>query len=140
MARNCCGGCRGFASIIAHAELHFLGQSSLSSVVLTGIADTKTQKCHSDPLYKAQDERLAGKSGNSIERTPGQRVITMGVLWQVNLWGLDAIKTKGESVAVVLYMVGAWPLREGTGRIARCVALLPLSSILQLMVTIWSCP
>jgi magnesium chelatase subunit H len=25
----------------------------------------------------------------------------------VNLWGLDAIKTKGESVAIVLYMVGA---------------------------------
>jgi magnesium chelatase subunit H len=38
---------------------------------------------------------------------------------QVNLWGLDAIKTKGESVAVALYMVGARPVREGTGRIAR---------------------
>ena len=42
---------------------------------------------------------------------------------QVNLWGLDAIKTKGESVAVALYMVGARPVREGTGRIARCAGL-----------------
>ena len=31
----------------------------------------------------------------------------------VNLWGLDAIKTKGESVAMVLYLVGARPVREG---------------------------
>jgi magnesium chelatase subunit H len=37
----------------------------------------------------------------------------------VNLWGLDAIKTKGESVGMVLALVGAEPLREGTGRIAR---------------------
>ncbi len=44
---------------------------------------------------------------------------------QVNLWGLDAIKTKGESVAIVLYMVGARPLREATGRVAR-YELIPL--------------
>ena len=37
----------------------------------------------------------------------------------MNLWGLDAIKTKGESVAIALYMVGARPVQEGTGRIAR---------------------
>jgi magnesium chelatase subunit H len=37
----------------------------------------------------------------------------------INLWGLDAIKTKGESVAMVLHMVGARPVKEGTGRIAR---------------------
>lgn len=41
----------------------------------------------------------------------------------MNLWGLDAIKTKGESVAVALHMVGARPVREGTGRIARCASL-----------------
>ncbi len=45
---------------------------------------------------------------------------------QVNLWGLDAIKTKGESVAVALHLVGARPVREGTGRIARCVMRSPL--------------
>ena len=33
----------------------------------------------------------------------------------VNLWGLDAIKTKGESVAIVLHLVGARPVREGVG-------------------------
>lgn len=33
----------------------------------------------------------------------------------VNLWGLDAIKTKGESVAIALTLVGARPVREGTG-------------------------
>lgn len=43
----------------------------------------------------------------------------------MNLWGLDAIKTKGESVAIVLYLVGARPLREATGRVAR-YALIPL--------------
>lgn len=37
----------------------------------------------------------------------------------INLWGLDAIKTKGESVGMVLHMVGARPVKEGTGRIAR---------------------
>ena len=43
----------------------------------------------------------------------------------VNLWGLDAIKTKGESVGVALALVGARPVREGTGRIAR-FELVPL--------------
>ncbi len=43
----------------------------------------------------------------------------------VNLWGLDSIKTKGESVAIVLAMVGARPVKEGTGRIAR-FELIPL--------------
>eukprot|EP00271_Cylindrocystis_brebissonii_P004987 TRINITY_DN16942_c0_g3_i1.p1 TRINITY_DN16942_c0_g3~~TRINITY_DN16942_c0_g3_i1.p1 ORF type:complete len:1746 (-),score=312.16 TRINITY_DN16942_c0_g3_i1:714-5951(-) len=37
----------------------------------------------------------------------------------VMLWGLDAIKTRGESVAIALALVGAFPLKEGTGRIAR---------------------
>ena len=32
---------------------------------------------------------------------------------QVNLWGLDAIKTKGESVGIVLHLLGARPLSEG---------------------------
>ncbi|WIA37068.1 hypothetical protein OEZ86_014043 [Tetradesmus obliquus] len=46
----------------------------------------------------------------------------------INLWGLDAIKTKGESVAMVLHMVGARPVKEGTGRIAR-YELIPLSEM-----------
>lgn len=50
---------------------------------------------------------------------------------QVNLWGLDAIKTKGESVAIVLHLVGARPLREATGRVAR-YELVPLKVCLQM--------
>ena len=33
----------------------------------------------------------------------------------VTLWGLDAIKTRGESVAILLALVGAKPILEGTG-------------------------
>ena len=36
----------------------------------------------------------------------------------VTLWGLDTIKTKGESVAILLALVGAEPLRE-----VRCALL-----------------
>lgn len=46
----------------------------------------------------------------------------------VNLWGLDSIKTKGESVGIVLALVGARPLQEGTGRIAR-YELMPLEDL-----------
>ncbi|MBE9042055.1 magnesium chelatase subunit H, partial [Oscillatoriales cyanobacterium LEGE 11467] len=37
----------------------------------------------------------------------------------VMLWGLDAIKTKGESIGILLELVGAKPIKEGTGRIVR---------------------
>jgi magnesium chelatase subunit H len=46
----------------------------------------------------------------------------------VNVWGLDAIKTRGESVAIVLALVGAVPVREGTGRIVR-YDLIPLGEL-----------
>ena len=46
----------------------------------------------------------------------------------VNLWGLDAIKTKGETVAMALHFVGARPVKEGTGRIAR-FELIPLEEL-----------
>lgn len=46
----------------------------------------------------------------------------------VNLWGLDAIKTKGESVALALHLVGARPVKEGTGRIVR-FELVPLAEL-----------
>ena len=35
----------------------------------------------------------------------------------VMLWGLDSIKTKGESLGILLELVGAEPVKEGTGRI-----------------------
>ena len=46
----------------------------------------------------------------------------------VSLWGLDAIKTKGESVAIALTLVGARPIKEGTGRIVR-FELIPLEEL-----------
>ncbi|ANV90054.1 magnesium chelatase subunit H [Picosynechococcus sp. PCC 8807] len=46
----------------------------------------------------------------------------------VMLWGLDAIKTKGESLGILLELVGAEPIKEGTGRIVR-YGLLPLEVV-----------
>ena len=46
----------------------------------------------------------------------------------VMLWGLDAIKTKGESLGIVLELVGAEPVKEGTGRIVR-YELKPLEEV-----------
>jgi magnesium chelatase subunit H len=44
------------------------------------------------------------------------------------LWGLDAIKTKGESIAVVLGLIGARPLKDGQGKVGR-YALIPLAEL-----------
>lgn len=46
----------------------------------------------------------------------------------VMLWGLDAIKTKGESIGILLELVGAEPVKEGTGRIVR-YELKPISEV-----------
>ncbi|MCT7965328.1 magnesium chelatase subunit H [Laspinema sp. D1] len=46
----------------------------------------------------------------------------------VMLWGLDIIKTRGESLAILLELVGAEPIKEGTGRIVR-YELQPLDQV-----------
>ncbi|MGB7247510.1 MAG: magnesium chelatase subunit H [Phormidesmis sp.] len=46
----------------------------------------------------------------------------------VMLWGLDAIKTKGESLGILLELVGAAPVKEGTGRVVR-YDLIPLAEL-----------
>ena len=46
----------------------------------------------------------------------------------VMLWGLDAIKTKGESLGILMELVGAEPIKEGTGRIVR-YGLKPLEEL-----------
>ncbi len=46
----------------------------------------------------------------------------------VMLWGLDSIKTKGESLGILLELVGAEPVKEGTGRIVR-YELKPVESV-----------
>lgn len=44
------------------------------------------------------------------------------------MWGLDAIKTRGESVAIALSLIGAEPIKEGTGRVVK-YELVPLSEL-----------
>ena len=46
----------------------------------------------------------------------------------VALWGLDTIKTRGEAIAIVLALVGARPVKEGTGRTV-CFELIPLDEL-----------
>jgi len=46
----------------------------------------------------------------------------------VMLWGLDTIKTKGEAIGTLLELVGAEPIKEGTGRIVR-YDLIPLAQL-----------
>ena len=46
----------------------------------------------------------------------------------VMLWGLDAIKTRGESVAILLALVGARPVKEATGRVVK-YELVPLAEL-----------
>lgn len=46
----------------------------------------------------------------------------------VTLWGLDTIKTRGESIAIVLSLVGARPVKEGTGRTVN-FELVPLNEL-----------
>ncbi len=46
----------------------------------------------------------------------------------VMLWGLDAIKTKGESLGILLELVGAEPVKEGTGRVV-CYGLKSLEEV-----------
>ncbi|KAK4533792.1 hypothetical protein CCYA_CCYA19G4674 [Cyanidiococcus yangmingshanensis] len=58
------------------------------------------------------------------ERSPGTFPETVAVM----LWGLDSIKTRGESVGTVLELVGARPVREATGRVVR-FELLPLAQL-----------
>ena len=46
----------------------------------------------------------------------------------VTLWGLDTIKTRGESIAIVLALAGARPVKEGTGRTVN-FELIPLNEL-----------
>ena len=62
-------------------------------------------------------QQIADKFFNENGRWPETVAVT--------LWGLDVIKTRGESVGTFLALVGARPVREGTGRVAR-FELVPL--------------
>lgn len=53
---------------------------------------------------------------------------TLHLTLAVTLWGLDTIKTRGESIAIVLALVGARPVKEGTGRTVN-FELVPLNEL-----------
>lgn len=44
------------------------------------------------------------------------------------LWGLDTIKTKGETIGTVVALIGARPVKDGQGKISR-YALVPLAEL-----------
>ncbi|NTU79823.1 MAG: magnesium chelatase subunit H, partial [Chloroflexales bacterium] len=44
------------------------------------------------------------------------------------LWGLDAIKTKGESIGTILGLIGARPIKDGQGKVGR-YELIPLAEL-----------
>ncbi|GBF96914.1 protoporphyrin IX magnesium chelatase [Raphidocelis subcapitata] len=80
---------------------------------MPGLAATERGAAAAEAILKAHREANGGAYPETVA---------------INLWGLDSIKTKGESVAMVLHMVGAVPVKEGTGRIAR-FELLPLEAL-----------
>ena len=89
-------------------------------------------------MYKALDPYRMPSTGawirgkNIAEETVRQHLeANNGVYPETvacTLWGLDTIKTRGESIAIVLALVGAEPIKEGTGRVVR-FDLIPLDEL-----------
>jgi len=75
-----------------------------------------------DAILKAHAASSSASSADFSPRQPFPETVA------VNLWGLDAIKTRGESVGIVLRLVGARVVSEGTGRVAR-FELVPLAEL-----------
>jgi len=67
------------------------------------------------PAAYERGREIGKKIINQHLKEHSQYPETMAVM----LWGLDAIKTKGESLGILLELVGAEPVKEGTGRIVR---------------------
>jgi magnesium chelatase subunit H len=76
------------------------------------------------PAAYARGREIAQKIISQHLQEHGNYPETVAVL----LWGLDAIKTKGESLGILLELVGAEPVKEGTGRIVR-YELKPLAEV-----------
>ncbi|HLO86409.1 MAG TPA: magnesium chelatase subunit H [Nostocaceae cyanobacterium] len=76
------------------------------------------------PAAYERGREIAQKMINQHLQEHGKYPETVAVL----LWGLDAIKTKGESIGILLELVGAEPVKEGTGRIVR-YELKPLETL-----------
>ncbi|MBE9062260.1 magnesium chelatase subunit H [cf. Phormidesmis sp. LEGE 11477] len=67
------------------------------------------------PAAYERGRAIAQKILSQALAETGQYPETIAVM----LWGLDAIKTKGESLGILLELVGATPIKESTGRIVR---------------------
>ncbi|MEB3282321.1 MAG: magnesium chelatase subunit H [Lyngbya sp.] len=76
------------------------------------------------PAAYERGREIAKKIINQHLQEQGKYPETVAVM----LWGLDAIKTRGESIGILLELVGAEPLKEGTGRIVR-YELKPLTEV-----------
>ncbi|MFB2970026.1 cobaltochelatase subunit CobN [Aerosakkonema sp. BLCC-F183] len=76
------------------------------------------------PAAYERGREIAKKIIDKHLKENGQYPETVAVM----LWGLDAIKTKGESLGILLELVGAEPVKEGTGRIVR-YELKPLTEV-----------
>ncbi|GIM01458.1 hypothetical protein Vretimale_6174, partial [Volvox reticuliferus] len=88
----------------------------------TGVLPTGRNIHALDPYRMPSPAAMARGSAVAAAILEQHKASNGGVLPEtvaVNLWGLDSIKSKGESVAIVLALVGAVPVREGTGRVAR---------------------
>ncbi|MEM9487146.1 MAG: cobaltochelatase subunit CobN, partial [Cyanobacteria bacterium P01_F01_bin.116] len=87
-------------------------------------------------IHALDPYRMPSPAAYERGRAIGRRLIAQGLedtgeypeTIAVMLWGLDAIKTKGESLGILLELVGAEPVKEGTGRIVR-YELLPLDQM-----------
>lgn len=87
-------------------------------------------------IHALDPYRMPSPGADARGRAIAQRIIAQHLTDQgtypetvaVMLWGLDAIKTKGESLGILLELVGAEPIKEGTGRIVR-YGLRPLSEL-----------
>jgi magnesium chelatase subunit H len=87
-------------------------------------------------IHALDPYRMPSKAAYVRGREIGQKIITQHLKEHgeypetvaVMLWGLDAIKTKGESLGILLELVGAEPVKEGTGRIVR-YELKPLAEV-----------
>lgn len=67
------------------------------------------------PAAYERGREIARKLIDQHRQTQGTYPETIAVM----LWGLDAIKTKDESLGILLELVGAAPLKESSGRIVR---------------------
>ncbi len=76
------------------------------------------------PAAYSRGREIAQKIIAQHQEETGQYPETIAVM----LWGLDIIKTRGESLAILLELVGAEPIKEGTGRIVR-YELQPLDQV-----------